>query len=216
LLSLVGPNGAGKTTLIRCLSDGTERSGGSVRILGKPIGRLPPHRCVALGLGRKFQTANVFESLSVAECLRIARATIDRPSPWRRATRLALPSAALEVVRATGLDRLLGREARLLAHGQKQALELAMVLALDPVLVLLDEPTAGLTRTERLQIGGILTRLAREHGMCLLLVEHDLDFVRGISTRMVVLHQGRMVLDGTVAEVAESDLVRTIYAGEAA
>ncbi|MBN9508792.1 MAG: ATP-binding cassette domain-containing protein [Alphaproteobacteria bacterium] len=214
LLSLVGPNGAGKTTLIRCLSDGTERSGGTVHILGQRLGSLPPHRCVALGLGRKFQTANVFDSLTVAECLRIARATIDRPSPWRRAGTLALPDAAMEVVQATGLDRLLGEEARLLAHGQKQALELAMVLALDPALVLLDEPTAGLTRSERLQIGGILRRLAQDHGMCLLLVEHDLDFVREISTRMVVLHQGRMVLDGTVEEVAASDLVRTIYAGE--
>ena len=214
LLSLVGPNGAGKTTLIRCISDGTERSGGSVRILGARLGRMPPHRCVALGLGRKFQTANVFESLTVGECLRIARTTLDRPSPSYRSRHLALPDAALEVMRTTGLDRLLTRPARLLAHGQKQALELAMVLALDPVLVLLDEPTAGLTRTERIQVGDILTRLVREHGMCLLLVEHDLDFVREISTRMVVLHQGRMVLDGTVGEVAASDLVRTIYAGE--
>jgi len=214
LVSLIGPNGAGKTTLIRCLSDGSERNAGAVRILGHDIARLPPHRCVAFGLGRKFQTANVFDSLSVAECLRIARARHDRPSLWRRRSTLALPEAALQVVHATGLAATLGREARLLSHGQKQSLELAMVLALDPALVLLDEPTAGLTRPERQTIGTILTDLARTHAMCILLVEHDLDFVREISSRLVVLHQGRLVLDGTVADVVGSELVRAIYAGE--
>lgn len=215
LVSLVGPNGAGKTTLIRCIADGTERSAGVVQILGRRVGRMPPYRCVALGVGRKFQTASVFESLSVGDCLRVARAAKEPPSPWRRASDLALPDAAIQVLAATGLDQLLARQARTLAHGQKQALELAMVLALDPVLLLLDEPTAGLTRAERLRIAGLLTALARDHGMCVLLVEHDFDFVRDISTRMVVLHQGGVVLDGTVADVTASDLVRSIYTGAA-
>ena len=213
LLSLVGPNGAGKTTLMRCIADGNERSGGTILINDHDIGRLPPYACVAFGVGRKFQTANVFETLTVAEALRIARTRLAPPSLWTRATALALPDASLQVIRATGLDRQLDVEARHLSHGNKQALELAMVLALEPSVLLLDEPTAGLTKPERTLIGGILTGLAREHQLCILLVEHDLDFVREISSRVIVLHQGKIVLDGTVAEVVESELVRTIYSG---
>jgi branched-chain amino acid transport system permease protein len=87
------------------------------------------------------------------------------------------------------------------------------VLSLEPSVLLLDEPTAGLTKPERMLIGNILTDLVRHHGLCILLVEHDLDFVREISSRVIVLHQGRIVLDGTVADVVESELVRTIYSG---
>ena len=213
LLSLVGPNGAGKTTLMRCIADGGERSGGTVVINDHDIERLPPYACVVFGVGRKFQTANVFETLTVAQALRVARTRLVRPSLWSRADTLPLPEATLQVIRATGLDRQLAVPARHLAHGMKQALELAMVLALEPSVLLLDEPTAGLTKPERTLIGRILVDLARDHELCILLVEHDLDFVREISSRVVVLHQGRIVLDGTVAEVVESELVRTIYSG---
>ena len=213
LVSLVGPNGAGKTTLMRCIADGSERSGGTIEIGGVSIGRLPPERCVALGIGRKFQMANVFDSLTVAECLQIARTRIDRPSLVRRSTELALPGPAARVVATTGLDQRLATPARLLSHGQKQALELAMVLALEPKVLLLDEPTAGLSKAERMLIGGILTDLATQERLCILLVEHDLDFVREISSRVVVLHQGRLVLDGTVEEVVGSETVKQIYAG---
>ncbi len=214
LVSLVGPNGAGKTTLIRCIADGHERSAGRIAIEGIDIGRRGPERCVRLGLGRKFQAPNVFDTLTVAESLRIARARHERLSPWSRAASVRLPEAAMQVVGTTGLDASLGTEVRHLSHGAKQALELAMVLAMEPAVLLLDEPTAGLTKAERAQIGGILTALVRDHGLCILLVEHDLEFVRGISSRIVVLHQGRIVLDGTVEEVAGSELVRTIYTGE--
>jgi branched-chain amino acid transport system permease protein len=213
LVSLVGPNGAGKTTLIRCLSDGRERSGGRVRANGRDIQAMPPYRIAALGLGRKFQTAGIFESLTVAECLRIACASRDRPSFWHPLQELALPPAAQLIIETTGLAGMLTREARLLSHGQKQALELAMVLALEPQIVLLDEPTAGLTKAERIRIGGVLTDLVTRHRLAIVLVEHDLDFVREISSRVVVLHQGRIVLDGTVADVVGSELVRNIYAG---
>ena len=213
LLSLVGPNGAGKTTLMRCIADGNERSGGTVLLNDHDILKLPPYDCVAFGVGRKFQTANVFETLTVAEALRIARTRLAPPSLWKREETLALPHASMQVIRATGLDEQLGVEARHLSHGMKQALELAMVLALEPSVLLLDEPTAGLTKPERTLIGAILTDLARNHQLCILLVEHDLDFVREISSRVIVLHQGRILLDGTVAEVVESELVRTIYSG---
>jgi branched-chain amino acid transport system permease protein len=214
LLSLIGPNGAGKSTLMRCIADGAQRSGGTVEIGGAEIRRLAPYDCVALGVGRKFQTATVFDSLSVAEALRIARYRVARPSKWQRATTLELPQPALDVLRLTGLDRIPEKPCRYLSHGQKQALELAMVLALEPRTVLLDEPTAGLTKQERTQIGSIFVSLATRYRMCLLLVEHDLDFVRQISSRIVVLHQGRIVMDGGVDEVVNSDLVRAVYAGE--
>jgi len=216
LLSLVGPNGAGKTTLIRCLSDGRERSTGFVAIAGHSIDRLPPDRVVQFGLGRKFQAASVFETLTVAECLRVARTHRARPSPVSTSSVLELPAAAIAVVERSGLSDRLGEEARNLSHGLKQALELAMVLALEPEVLLLDEPTAGLTRAERQAFADILTSLASRDRLCILLVEHDLDFVREISSRIIVLHQGKIALDGSVQEVVDSSLVREIYTGQQA
>jgi branched-chain amino acid transport system permease protein len=213
LVSLVGPNGAGKTTMMRCLTDGKERSGGKVRIAGQDIAGMTPDRIVALGVGRKFQVASVFESLTVADCLRMARSALDTPSCIATAHDLGLPQAAVEILQLTGLDRLLATEVSLLSHGQKQSLELAMVVSLEPRLILLDEPTAGLTKAERTTIGGILRKLTAEMGFAAILVEHDLDFVRDISSRIVVLHQGRLVLDGSVDEVVNSEIVKTIYSG---
>ncbi|WP_257859953.1 branched-chain amino acid ABC transporter ATP-binding protein/permease [Variovorax sp. ZS18.2.2] len=215
LLGLIGPNGAGKTTLMRCMSDGAERSAGTVKLCGHDIRELPPEACVRFGLGRKFQNANIFESLTVAQCLRIAGTLLEKPSLVRQDATLRLPAYALDVVRTTGLDAKLATIARDLSHGEQQALELAMVLALEPRIVLLDEPTAGLTKTERSQIGEVLASLAHRHGLCCLLVEHDLDFVEQIATRIVVLHQGTIVMQGSFEEVVNSPLVKTIYAGSA-
>jgi len=213
ILSIVGPNGAGKTTLMRCLSSGTERSAGTVFFYGADIGRLPPYSVTALGVGRSFQTTSLFDTLTVAECLRLARFRLQRPAFWRRDQRLALPPAAMRVVVATALDTQLTTEARHLSHGKKRALELAMVLALEPQILFLDEPTAGLTKQERTLIGSILVDLTRREALCVLLIEHDLEFVREISTRILVLHQGKVLLDGSVQEVVESEIVRSIYAG---
>jgi branched-chain amino acid transport system permease protein len=175
LVSIVGPNGAGKTTLIRCLSDGAEPFKGTVEIAGKSIKSLTPDRVVSLGVGRKFQVASVFESLTVAECLRLARTNADTPSPVRSSPVLSLPAAGAEILKLTGLIELMASPARLLSHGMKQALELAMVLALEPRLILLDEPTAGLTKTERATIGTVLRHLTTEAGYAIILVEYDLD-----------------------------------------
>jgi branched-chain amino acid transport system permease protein len=214
LLSLVGPNGAGKTTLIRCLSDGRERSTGFVAIAGHAIDRLPPDGIVQFGLGRKFQAASVFETLTVAECLRVARTHRAEPSLTSTSADLELPPAAISVVERSGLVDRLDEEARNLSHGLKQALELAMVLSLEPEVLLLDEPTAGLTRAERQAFADILTTLASRDRLCIVLVEHDLDFVREISSRIIVLHQGKIALDGSVDEVVNSALVREIYTGQ--
>ena len=213
LVGLIGPNGAGKTTLMRCMSDGAERSGGTVELCGRDIRQLPPEACVHLGLGRKFQNANIFESLTVAECLRIAGTRLERPSLVRQDRALRLPPYALHVVRSTALDGKMNTVARDLSHGEQQALELAMVLALEPRVVLLDEPTAGLTKTERNLIGEVLSSLAHRYRLCCLLVEHDLDFVEQIATRIVVLHQGAIAMQGSFQEVVNSPLVKTIYSG---
>jgi branched-chain amino acid transport system permease protein len=214
LVSIVGPNGAGKTTLIRCLADGRERSEGVVRIARQAIHRLAPDRIVGLGLGRKFQAASVFETLSVADCLRIARVRSDRPSFLGASRVLSLPAAARAVVESSGLAERLSEEARFLSHGLKQALELAMVLSLEPQVLLLDEPTAGLTRAERQGFAGVLTGLVARERLCVLIIEHDLDFVRQISSRIILLHQGRIALDGSVADVVDDPLIREIYTGK--
>ena len=216
LVSLVGPNGAGKTTLMRCIADGTERTAGTILVNGHDIGRSQPERCVALGVGRKFQTANVFDTLTVAECLQAspARGTSAPRSGARPASCACRKPRCMSCARP-GLAARLGDEVRFLSHGLKQALELAMVLALEPRVVLLDEPTAGLTKAERTQIGGILTDVVRQQGLCVILVEHDLGFVREISSRVIVLHQGKILLDGSVEEVVSSELVTSVYAGRA-
>ena len=213
VVGIIGPNGAGKTTLLRCIADGRERSTGEVLINGHRIDRLPPQRCVALGVSRKFQTPNVFDALTVLDCLRVARSYVEPTSPWRRSRTVELPEPALDAVEVSGLTTMLNERAGHLSHGAKQALELAMVLAQEPTVLLLDEPTAGLTRDERAAIGSVLTELAQSHRLCILLIEHDLDFVREISTRLVVLHMGRVLLDGPLSEIADSDLIRSIYVG---
>jgi len=215
LISVVGPNGAGKTTLLRCLSDGTESIEGNITVVDKDIAGRPPEDIVALGIGRKFQVASVFESMTVAECLRLARTTHERPSLWHRASTIELPSAALEILALTGLNKKLGEPVSGLSHGMRQSLELAMVVAMQPRLILLDEPTAGLTKAERTLIGEVLKRLTQNLGYAAILIEHDIDFVKEISQRLVVLHQGRLVMDGSVEEVVNSELVRSIYSGMA-
>jgi len=215
LISVVGPNGAGKTTFLRCLSDGTEAIQGTITLAGQNIAGRPPEDVVALGIGRKFQVASVFESMTVAECLRLARATHERPGLWTRASSVELPSAALDILALTGLDKKLAEPVSGLSHGMRQSLELAMVVAMQPRLILLDEPTAGLTKAERTLIGEVLKRLTQELGYAAILIEHDLDFVKEISQRIVVLHQGRLVMDGPVEEVVNSELVRSIYSGMA-
>ncbi|ENN89775.1 ABC transporter [Rhizobium freirei PRF 81] len=215
LVSLVGPNGAGKTTLMRCLSDGTQQIEGQVDICGANIAGRAPERIVALGVGRKFQIASIFDSMTIGQCLKMARLSHETPSPTRSLAEITLPAAAIEILTLTGMADMLDKPVSLLSHGQRQALELAMVVALEPRVILLDEPTAGLTKTERMTIGAILRKLTDEMGFAAILVEHDLDFVRNISSRIVVLHQGKLVLDGTVDEVVNSETVRTIYAGGA-
>jgi branched-chain amino acid transport system permease protein len=216
IVGVVGPNGAGKTTLMRCLSDGGERTAGTVTVGSAEIRRTAPDRVAGLGMGRSFQHTNLFDTLTVGECLTLSRYSRDGTAKLTRRSRLELPEPAVGILRATGLLDMLDVETRNLSHGMKRGLELAMVLATEPSVLLLDEPTAGLTKAERRAIGEVLLRLARDFGLCIFLIEHDLDFVREVSSRIVVLHQGRLLMEGSVEEVIDSDLVRSVYSGKPA
>jgi len=213
-IGIVGPNGAGKTTLMSCLSNGKERTGGTVRVFGQDIGRGSPSAIAGLGLGRSFQNTSLFNALTVFECLRLARYRAQPPSLIRRSVRLDIPDGALRVIEQTSLIDRLGERVENLSHGQKRALELAMVLALEPKVILLDEPTAGLTKTDRQMIGAVLTSLRNESGLSVLLIEHDFDFVKEVCSRLIVLHEGRVMIDGPTQQVISNPLLKEIYSGE--
>jgi branched-chain amino acid transport system permease protein len=153
--------------------------------------------------------------LTVTECLRLARYRQERLSFIDKASVIHLPEAAFEVLTKTGLTDYAGEIVANLSHGMKRALELATVLAMDPTVLILDEPTAGLTKEDRQIIGNILSDLQKRHGIAILLIEHDFDFVKQVCSRLVVLHRGKLVVDGTAAEVAASAIVQDIYSGQA-
>jgi len=217
ILCLVGPNGAGKTTLLGVLSDGTTAFSGQI-VLRLPqqtnLAGQTPGRLTRLGVGRKFQAPNLFDGLTVGETMCLAARRGRLPLPWRRSRRIEIGPEALRILEASGLADRIDVRVSTLTHGLKQALELAAAVALRPRLVLLDEPTAGLTVEERAAVGALLRELAAG-GMTVVLVEHDFAFVRGIADRMAVLHDGRTKVVGPVAEVADSPLVREIYLGVA-
>ncbi|MGH6989620.1 MAG: ABC transporter ATP-binding protein, partial [Stellaceae bacterium] len=217
LLCIVGPNGAGKSTLIEILTDGRRRIGGAIAFELENADdhhRQPPHAIAQHGVIRKFQIPALFRSLTVAEHLLLATLRGVWPSPIRRSKRIAVPRTVLEICVATGLEAHTAAQSNALAHGLKQGLEIAMAVAARPTLLLLDEPTAGLTATERGIVGGILRRLV-DDDITVVLIEHDFDFVGEVADRVAVLHDGRVVETGTFAEVSHSQIVRDAYLGTA-
>jgi branched-chain amino acid transport system permease protein len=217
LLSIVGPNGAGKSTLIEVLTDGRRAIVGEIAFAldsGGEHHRRPPHAIVRHGVVRKFQIPALFRSLSVAEHLLLAQHRGRWPSWWRRTAAIGVPPAVPHICVATGLDAKVDATGAVLAHGLKQGLEIAMAVAARPTLLLLDEPTAGLTAAERSVVGAILRRLVAE-GITIVLIEHDFDFVGEVSDRVAVLHDGRVIETGTFAEVSASPVVREAYLGTA-
>jgi urea transport system ATP-binding protein len=207
---LIGPNGAGKTTLIDVVTGLTRPVAGTVRFAGHDLLGRKEHQIVRLGVGRSFQTAVVFEDLTVAENLDLA--ANHRLPLWRQLRRRRGVAPAIEEALVTvGLDPLADRLAGVLSHGQRQWLEIAMLMVQDPHLLLLDEPVAGMDADERVRTGELLRQIARTHTV--VVVEHDMEFLRRFASVVTVLHEGRVLCEGTVEEVQGNPKVQEVYLG---
>jgi urea transport system ATP-binding protein len=210
LRCIIGPNGAGKSTFFNLISGAIRPTSGHVRFRGRDITGLPVHRVAKLGIGRKFQVPSVFETLTVRENLGVA-AIDKRLTPrdlFRRAAQeRAVDDALTRVNLANRADVVAGA----LAHGEKQWLEIGMALMTEPLLLLLDEPTAGMTADETHQTAGLVRALADR--LTILVIEHDMQFVRDIASRITVLHRGAVLRDGTLAEIEADEVVRDVYLG---
>ncbi len=208
---VIGSNGAGKTTAIDAITNLVRPTSGSIRFAGEELVGLKEHAIVRAGIGRTFQTPSVFEELTVLENVDLA-ANFRLPFRSLLRRRKGMSDEVGQALEAVGLTALADDDAGVLSHGQKQWLEVAMVLVQKPRLLLLDEPVAGMTQSERLRTGELVTRIAQE-GTTVLVVEHDMDFVRRFAHRVTVMHEGKVLTEGTVAEVQQNETVREVYLG---
>jgi branched-chain amino acid transport system ATP-binding protein len=212
--AVIGPNGAGKSTFFNVLSGVLAPSTGSIRFKGQELKGLKQHRFAHLGIARSYQITNLFPHLSVEENVRVAaQALRTRYDILRhRASYAELPEKAEAALAQVGLIHRRGRRARDLAHGEQRALEIAIALVADPELLLLDEPTAGMGPEETKEMVALIERLAADR--TILLVEHKMKMILGLSDRILVLHHGRLIADGTPAAVQADPEVRRVYLGQ--
>jgi branched-chain amino acid transport system ATP-binding protein len=214
LHAVIGPNGAGKTTLINMLSGDLSPSTGSILFGGKDIAHLPPERRSRLGIGRSYQKVNIFAGFSALENCRLAAQSRDpHPLNWMRDARsyeqiITRARLALEDV---GLANRADAPARALSHGEQRQLEIAMSLATEPKLLLLDEPLAGLGIEESLKMIDLISKLVQSHAI--LLVEHDMDAVFQLARVLTVMVDGRVFASGKPAEIRANAEVRRAYLG---
>jgi urea transport system ATP-binding protein len=209
---LIGPNGAGKTTLIDVITGLTKPASGSVRFEGIDLVGRKEHEIVRMGVGRTFQTSVVFEKLTVLENLDLA-ASFRRPLWSLVRRRRGVSGAVAAAMEITGLDALAGRPAGVLSHGQRQWLEIGMLIAQGPRLLLLDEPVAGMSADERSRTGELLTEIAKDHTV--IVIEHDMEFLRRYASVVTVLHEGKVLTEGSVDEVRADPHVQEVYIGRA-
>jgi branched-chain amino acid transport system ATP-binding protein len=215
--AVIGPNGAGKTTLFNLLTGMTAPDAGTVRLDGRDITGLPVHRIAAAGIGRAFQLTSIFPRLTVLQNVQVAllshrRATRRAWGPAWRPDRARAQAALAEVA----IGHLAGVPAGTVSHGDQRALELAIALAMEPSVLLLDEPTAGMAPAETEAAMTLVRRVVAERAITLLFCEHDMDVVFGTADRITVLHEGRVLAEGAPAEVRAHDAVREVYLGSAA
>jgi urea transport system ATP-binding protein len=215
---VIGPNGAGKTTLLDCITGKVRPSAG--KVLFQPadspvrdISRMGVEEIARLGIGRKFQTPNVFKSLSVLENMKLSvrsargvGATLMAPFSQNGRAHIQ------EILETIGLAAKANVPAGILAHGEKQWLELGMLMAQDPELLLVDEPVAGMSPRESERTGNLLLDMARKR--TLLVIDHDMTFVRQIASKVTVLHEGRMLCQGSMKEVQNNPKVIEVYLGQ--
>jgi len=217
LHSIIGPNGAGKTTFFNLLSGNIEPTSGKVIFKGQDITHLPAHRSAHLGIGRSFQITNVFPSLTVFENVRLAAQALGRDNFkfWRHHQSFRqYEERAAEVMAQVGLSDQAQLPARVLPHGSQRKLELAILLAPDPELLLLDEPTAGMAREEIPLLMEVIDQVRRQGNKTIMLVEHKMDLVMHVSDRITVMHQGQVLAEGSPSEIAANETVQSAYLGD--
>ena len=214
--AIIGPNGAGKTTLFNVITGQLAPTGGRILLEGRPIDGLSPHAVARRGISRSFQRNNLFSTLPVRENLRLA-AAVSAPGTWDLlggvARRRGPIERAREVAEVVGLTGRLDEPAGRLSYGEQRQLEVGVALATSPRLLLLDEPTAGMSPEETQHMTRMLEALPRD--VTLLIIEHDMDVVGSLADRVTVLHHGEVLVEGTFAEVKADPRVYEVYLGSA-
>jgi urea transport system ATP-binding protein len=209
---VIGPNGAGKTTVLDLICGKTRATSGSIKFKSHELTKLSEHKIVRAGVGRKFQNPSIYENLSVFENLEIsypAGRGVFGSIAFKRTAEVE--ARVNEVAGDIFLSDLLDMEAGLLSHGQKQWLEIGMLLIQDPELLMLDEPVAGMSVKEREQTAELLNRICK--GRSVLVIEHDMDFVARIAHKVTVLHQGQILAEGSMESVQNDPKVIEVYLG---
>ncbi|MES1165135.1 MAG: urea ABC transporter ATP-binding protein UrtD [Verrucomicrobiota bacterium] len=210
--AIIGPNGAGKTTVLDLISGRTRASSGEVTFKGHELTSLREHEIVRLGVGRKFQTPSVYESLTVRENLEMSyprgRTVF---GAWFFRCTAEVTEKVESVAETIHLRDRLSDRADLLSHGEKQWLEIGMLLIQDPELMMLDEPVAGMSVSERERTAELIKRITK--GRAVIIVEHDMDFVRRIGGTVTVLHQGKWLAEGNMETVQKDPKVIEVYLG---
>ena len=209
---VIGPNGAGKTTLLDLICGRTKATGGSIRFKDAELTRMAEHEIVRAGVGRKFQTPSIYETLSVRENLEVSfprGRSVFGAMAFRRTPDVIerVEQVAEQIFLADRLDE----SAELLSHGQKQWLEIGMLLMQEPELMMLDEPVAGMSVSEREKTAELLNRISRDRSM--IVIEHDMEFVKNIAHKVTVLHQGKVLAEGSMDSVQADPRVIEVYLG---
>ena len=214
LTAIIGPNGAGKSTFFNVASGAFSPTAGHIRFQGRDITGTPQHGFARFGIAKSFQITNVFKQLSAHENVRVsAQMRESRFELFRaRASYKSLIEKADALLARVGLTALRGKQAGDLAHGQQRALEIAMALASEPVLLLMDEPTAGMSPEETGVMMRLITTLSAERTV--VLVEHKMKLVMGLCERLIVLHHGEFLAEGTPEQIRNNAEVRRVYLGE--
>ena len=217
ITAVIGPNGAGKSTLFNLISGAIRPSTGTVRFDGREVTGLPPHRMLAAGLSRSFQITNLFFELPVRENLRLAAQYLEQGQGFLRPSSASARAAQRveELLAQFELTRKADEVAGFLSHGEQRRLEIAVALASRPRMLLLDEPTQGMSHADTRDTEVLIRRLARDDGLSILLVEHDVDLVMDLSDHVVVMHQGQKLAEGAPAAVRADAAVQAAYFGEA-
>lgn len=209
---VIGPNGAGKTTVLDLICGKTKTTSGSIKFKNKELTKLAEHEIVRAGVGRKFQTPSIYENLSVYQNLEVSYPK--GRNVWGSLTfkrTEAVLTQVNKIAKEIMLEDYLDMEAALLSHGQKQWLEIGMLLMQEPELLMLDEPVAGMSAKERDQTADLLNRICQNRSV--LVIEHDMEFVKKIAHKVTVLHQGKILAEGTMEQVQADERVIEVYLG---